>query len=245
MRTHVLSVVLVLSATVSSLAIAQTNPPEDTDPGEVTKDPNAAGESTPGTTATGVNGEALPQATSDNDPQPAPASPGTPEGRIVSQAGVGGAVAYGRAGVLELGGSAGFTAATDYTTVTVAPSIGWFLADNLQISAILNMQSAKVGDASTKTLFTGLIEPSYHMPFSKTVFGFLGVGAGLGYVEGPGTGFAIAPRLGANLLVGRSGIVTPALFFQYTTHEATTTPEGTVLAVSSAYGMQLGYTVMW
>lgn len=190
-------------------------------------------------------GEALPQPTSDNDPVPAPASPGTPEGRIVSQAGIGGSVAYGRAGVLELGGSAGFTAATDYQTVRVAPSIGWFLADNLQISAILSLESAKVGDEASRTLFTGLIEPSYHMPFSKTAFGFLGVGAGLGYVEGPGAGFAIAPRIGANLLVGRSGIITPALFFQYTTHEATTTPEGTVLAVSSAYGMQLGYTVMW
>ena len=238
---------LLIATIMSTPALAMAQTPEDTDPGEVTKDPAAAGEGagTEGTTATGTSGEVLAAPASDNDPTPSPASPGVPDGMIVKQAGVGGAVAYARVGVLELGGSAGFTAATDYRTVSFAPSIGWFLADNLQISAILSLQSAKVGDAASQTLFTGLIEPSYHLPINKTTFAFFGMGMGVGYVEGPGAGFAVQPRLGANILVGRSGIISPAMFFQYTTHEATTTPEGAVLAVSSAYGMQLGYTVMW
>jgi len=223
-------------------AQAQTVP-EDSDVGEVTGNANTA-DNDPGTVGEGKKSENLPEPKSDNDPQPQVPAPSLPTSGIIKQAGVGGAVSYGRRGVLELGGSAGLTAATDFTQVSVAPSLGWFLMDNLEISAIMGLNYAKTG-GSSRTLFTGLVEPSFHIPFNKTVFGFVGLGAGIGYVEGPGAGFALAPRLGANFLVGRSGVLTPAAFLQYTTHEATQTPQGTLLAVSTSVGMQVGYTVMW
>ncbi len=100
--------------------------------------------------------------------------------------------------MLELGGSAGFTAGGDFTQVNVTPSIGWFVADNLQLSGRLGFSyvSTEEDDAS---LTTALIEPSYHLPFNRSTFGFLGLGMGAAHVSGgPGLGFALAPRLGAN-----------------------------------------------
>jgi hypothetical protein len=194
-------------------------------------------------------GGPLPESKSDDDPQPAVAAPGTPEGTIVKQAGVGGQVGYGRSGVLELGGSAGFTAAQDFTSVNLTPSVGWFFADNVQISGLLSYTYVDAGDDSG-SITTILAEPSYHLPFTRKAFGFLGLGMGASYVSGPGLGFATAPRVGANFLVGRSGILTPSLSYQYTTHDSMETDAGegdstVVMAVSSAVMANIGYTVMW
>ena len=195
--------------------------------------------------------ENLPKPTSDNDPAPPVASPDValPPGGVVEQAGVGGSVGYGRAGVLELGGSAGLMIAPDFRNINVAPSIGWFVADNLELSAILSVSNIKAGDESA-TVVSGLIEPSYHIPFNRTTFGFLGMGIGAAYINDLGGGLAVAPRIGANFLVGRSGVLTPSLSYEYTTHNVESTPVGemqdiTVVAVSSALRVNIGYTAMW
>jgi hypothetical protein len=194
-------------------------------------------------------GGPLPASKSDDDPAPPVAAPGAPVGMIVKQAGVGGQVGYGRAGVLELGGSAGLTASSDFTNINVTPSIGWFLADNLQLSGRLSFAYVSaddgMGGSEDGSITTLLAEPSYHLPFTRTAFGFLGMGLGAAYVSGPGLGFALAPRVGANFLIGRSGILTPALSWQYTTHETMDTENGALLVVSSAVTANIGYTVMW
>jgi hypothetical protein len=201
----------------------------DSDPGLVSDEPVAP----------------LPESESDSDPAPRVAYPGAPSGGVVEQAGIGGVVGYGRAGVLELGGSAGFTAATDLTQINVTPSIGWFVADNLELSARFGLTYIKAQEQSA-TMTSLIIEPSYHLPFNRSVFGFLGLGLGGSYVEGPGLGFAIVPRLGANMMVGRSGVLTPSIAWQYTTHESMETASGDqLLAVSSAISANVGYTVMW
>ena len=57
-------------------------------------------------------------------------------------------------------------------------------------------------------------------------------------------GFALAPRLGMNLLLGRSGILTPALFFNYTAGGTSQVGNRVLLEVAPSYGLQIGYTVM-
>jgi hypothetical protein len=245
MKKLVLIPALFAAATVGT-AFAQ-NVPQDPDPSENTQDGQKATEES--TDDAPVNDGTLPTPTSDNDPHPEVASPGMPAGGLVEQAGIGGRVGYGRAGVLELGGSAGLTAATDLTQVNVAPSIGWFVADNLELTGIVDLAYAKTGDTDGM-ITTLLVEPSYHLPFNRTTFGFLGMGVGAIYVKGPGLGFAIAPRVGANLMVGRSGILTPSLSWQYTTHDTMDVAtgsgtQGQLLVVSSALRAQVGYTVMW
>lgn len=200
---------------------------------------------TPGATSAPTDSDELPAAESDNDVQPEVASPGAPRGGIVSQAGVGGVVGYGRGGVLELGGSAGFAFASDYRAMNFSPTVGYFIADNLEVSAILSVANIKSGEESS-TLWSALAEPSYHVPFNRSVFGFLGLGVGAAHVSGIGTGFAIAPRAGANLMVGRSAVLTPSLSYQYTTIESMS--EGTdvtVVALTSQLQFNIGFTAMW
>lgn len=190
-------------------------------------------------------GQALPPPRSDADPAPPPAMPaGVVSPTVTEQAGVGGTQAYGRAGVLELGGSFGFAKAPSFTQLNVSPSVGWFFADNLELSGIISANYINTG-AGGSTFMNFLAEPSYHLPLTNTLFAFLGVGAGLGYSEAGGAGFALAPRVGLNVLIGRSGILTPAFNVTYNTNQSVQTPQGTLLAVNTAYGASAGYTVMW
>jgi len=237
---------LLLSAT--TVASAQDGEEDPTVPGDGTTESDGVPdeEGTPGTGAAPTDSNELPDAESDHDVQPEVASPGAPSGGIISQAGVGGLVGYGRAGVLELGGSAGFAFASDYRNMNFSPTVGWFVADNLEVSAILGVSNIKTGDDSS-TLWSALLEPSYHLPFNRTVFGFLGLGVGAAHVTGLGTGFAIAPRAGANLMVGRSAVLTPSVSYEYTTINSDMTGPGdtTVVALTSAVRLNIGYTAMW
>jgi len=194
----------------------------------------------------------LPPSQSDDDLKPPVPSPAPPPGGLVKQAGIGGVTSYARAGVLELGGNASLAAADGYLRLSIAPSIGWFIIDNIQLSAMLGLSYTTI-DTTTdgvktsadQTLFSFLLEPSVHIPFTKSLFGFLGVGMGVSYADGSGAGFALQPRLGLNVLVGRSGILSPAIYVQYTTTSAIQTDAGTLLQVNFGYGLNLGYTVMW
>jgi hypothetical protein len=223
-----------LLAAVGSPALADDPTPDDT-----------------GKTAAPTPKPALPPSQSDYDTQPPVASPDMtmPPGGFVEQAGVGGVIAYGRPGVLELGGSAGIMIAPDFRTVHFSPIIGWFIANNLELSLIPGVTNIKANDEQA-TVWSAFVEPSYHMPFNQTTFGFLGLGVGAAYEHRLGTGFAVAPRIGANVLVGRSGVLTPALSYEYTTHDVDSVDSGdmrnvTLLAVSSALRINVGYTAMW
>jgi hypothetical protein len=198
----------------------------------------------------------LPPSRSDNDPAPPVAAPMVPAGGVVSQAGVGGSTAYGRPGVVELGGSLGLNISGNNRQLTIAPTVGWFFTDNLQLSGIIGFNYANttstVGGQSVSSSASSLnllVEPSYHLPISRTLFAFLGLGLGLAYNSRDGAGFALAPRLGMNIMIGRSGILSPALQFVYSTTnlnvpapgEATT---GAVQAVNTSFGLNVGYTIM-
>jgi hypothetical protein len=204
-------------------------------------------EGTPARTAPPTPPSDLPTPVSDHDPAPPVASPAAalPPGGIVEQAGIGGSIGYGRAGVLELGGSAGLTVASGIRDMNFSPLIGWFVADNLELSAIGSVAHVKAGDQSA-TVWSALVEPSYHLPFNRTMFGFLGMGIGAAYEQKLGSGLAIAPRLGGNFLVGRSGMITPSLSYEYITHNAMDSESDvTLVAVTSALRVNVGYTAMW
>jgi hypothetical protein len=189
-------------------------------------------------------GEPLPAPEADDDPRPPVAMPSPPPEGIVKQAGIGGVTGYGRAGVLELGGFAGLTAASGFMATNINPTLGWFFADNMQISAILGLSHVRT-EADSATMVSVLAEPSYHLPFNRSVFGFLGLGIGAAYHEDAGVGFAMAPRIGANILVGRSGVLTPSLSYQYNSHETEEMEGNNYVVMSTALAANIGYTVMW
>jgi hypothetical protein len=192
----------------------------------------------------------LPPPTSDHDPAPPVAAPAIdPADGIVEQAGVGGDTAYGRAGVLELGGNAGLMMAPSFRVVNFSPLLGWFVSDNLELSAIVGVTHIKAGESSS-TVWESLVEPSYHVPFNRTTFGFIGMGIGAAYLSELGAGLAVAPRVGLNVLVGRSGVLTPSLSYEYTTHntqmlDTEQAKNITLAAVSTSLRINIGYTAMW
>ena len=231
--------------TVPSLAFAQ-QPQGDTTTDVYDSDDTTTHVQSPHqvTVGEGAPSTALPPPQDDHDAQPSPAAPSLPVGGVTEQAGVGGTQSYARAGVLEFGGSVGFSRASGFTQVNVSPSIGWFFMDNVEISGIVGMNYINA-DGESSAFLTVLAEPSLHIPFSNTLFGFIGGGIGLGYSDETGAGLALAPRVGMNILIGRSGILTPALQMVYSTTEAIQTSQGTLLAVNTSFGANMGFTVMW
>lgn len=198
----------------------------------------------------GSPAEELPPPRSDDDPRPPPARPDLDAPGVTKQAGVGGTQAYGRAGVLELGGSAGFGGASNYRRFELSPSIGLFVFDNVELSLLTSLNYFDLdpqngGKGASATELKAMLEPSYHYPFTDVIYGFAGLGMGFNYVTGYDAGFAWQPRIGANFLVGRSGVLTPSFTMTYSTVEALRTPAGTLLAVQTSYGLNIGYTVMW
>ncbi len=233
-----LSTALVMLAPTVAFAQGVSDPDPDAHTPQSTAPPTPTGE--------------LPPVQSDADPAPPVPSPRIPgiTGDVVEQAGVGGRVGYARAGVLELGGSAGLTLAQDIRAVNFSPSIGWFLTDNFELSGILDVTNLKAGEEDA-TLWSALVEPSFHVPFNRMMFGFVGMGVGAAYASELGSGLAVAPRVGLDFLVGRSGILRPSLQYEYTTHDAMGTVDEngntdvTLVAISSTLRFNIGYSTMW
>ena len=154
-------------------------------------------------------------------------------------------VGYGRPGMNELGGSAGLTVASGLHGVGVAPSFGRFVADDIELSAIVGGVALDAGGRSA-TLWSMLGEPSYHVPLTPTIRGLLGMGIGVLYERALGTQLAVVPRIGVSFLTGGCGVITPALAYTYVTHAASAAqPDVAVPAAASTLQLQIGYAVTW
>jgi len=180
------------------------------------------------------------------DPIPEAPRPNTPEGEgLTRQAGVGGDQAFARAGVLELGGSMSYSATDDVSLLTIAPSIGYFVLDNWQLTGSLQWRHAKISGTDSSDIFLLLAEPSFHLPFTDSHFGFIGLGVGLAKETDADSGFALAPRVGYKLLVGRSGMLTADIRNTIFTNEVETTGNVTSFALNNTIALGVGYTVLW
>ncbi len=181
-------------------------------------------------------------------PDPIPEVPGTEpkanEAEIKKQAGVGGDIAFAEKGVLELGG-AGYVNFNDGgTSVSLRPSVGWFVVNNVELSAIIDFAYANPDGGDSFTTLGALVEPSLHLPFNDRLLWFVGLGAGLAYND-EDVGFAIRPRVGLDVLVGRSGIFRPSLEATFSTAAIQTQNDRALIGVKSSYGASFGYHVMF
>ncbi len=145
----------------------------------------------------------------DTDPTPPAVSPslgGTVATIVVEQAGVGGPITYGAAGVLETGGYAS-VAASDLGAVGILrPYVGWFVTDGFELSLANDLVFRHVDDTGLQVTFAGTLEPSGHIPLVTRLW--LAIGCGVGVLwNGIEAGFLATPRLGLDLLVGRSGML--------------------------------------
>jgi hypothetical protein len=156
----------------------------------------------------------------------------TRNAEVAVDAGVGSRIAYASATVVELGGSLALTHQSDTTIFRIAPSVGYFVDDNIEFTLFPELSIVDVS-GETDVVFGALLEPSYHAPFSESLFGFLGIGVGLRYSDDPGFDFALRPRLGMDIMIGRSGILKPAAFLDIGANDGL-----------NAGGFEAGFTVM-
>lgn len=143
-----------------------------------------------------------------------------------------GGESYADAGVVELGGNLAFTRASKTTTFRIAPSIGYFVVDRVELTLFPEVTVIDLS-GHTDTTVGLLLEPSYHLKMSDRLFAFAGAGVGFRYAKHPGFDLAIRPTIGMDVLVGQSGIFKPALFLDIGTNDGVT--QG---------GLQAGFTVM-
>jgi hypothetical protein len=164
---------------------------------------------------------------------PAGARIEAPEQAEIAQfAGVGSPLAYARSTVVELGGTLAFGHDSDTTTFRIAPSIGYFPIDNLEFTLFPQLRITHIEETDTSVgLF---LEPSYHVPVSDVLFAFAGLGVGFRWADDPGFEFAFVPKLGLDIMIGRSGILKPATFLEVGLGDG-----------AIAGGLEAGFTVMW
>lgn len=205
---------------------------------------------------------ALPPAVSSNDPRPPAPSPiiGRRMG-LVRQAGIGGPVSYARGGVLELGGGLSYLSGHHYTNLSVTPSVGYFITNNFELSVLTtlayNRSPNPDGNVGHNTSLVAVVEPSVHLPIVDHLFVFAGLGAGVAYHQQAATavGFALAPRVGFDVMVGRSGVLTPSFNVNWSTNSVTPKAQeavkadsnvnGRLVAVRTLLGASIAYKVMF
>jgi hypothetical protein len=136
------------------------------------------------------------------------------EVEVAKNAGVGSPLAYASRSVVEVGGVLAFRHQSETTSFRVSPSIGYFFIDNVELTLFPDLIITRIkGDdgedgegAQTDWSIGAVLEPSYHLPFSDRLFAFAGLGIGVNYAEDPGVDLLFRPRVGLDVLVGRSGI---------------------------------------
>jgi len=132
---------------------------------------------------------------------------------VETAAGMGSDVTYADRGVVELGGTLGLDIRDEALTLRIAPSVGYFLLDRFELTLLPIITVVNVDDdpgpTETTVSFSVVLEPSYHLPFSDSFYGFAGLGLGVAFEEGPGADFLLRPVLGMDILIGRSGILKP------------------------------------
>ncbi|MFW6051637.1 MAG: hypothetical protein ACODAU_10705, partial [Myxococcota bacterium] len=156
-------------------------------------------------------------------------------GTVVVKEGVGreSGVQYADQGVVEVGGRLLLDIREDIKDFAIQPVIGYFLLDRFEITVIPFLQVTSV-EGETFWRLGALVEPSYHHPFLDWLYGFIGLGLGFAYEEGPGFDGVFRPVVGVDMRVGRSGIFKPLAFFEVGLKDG---------AVGG--GLQAGFTVMF
>jgi hypothetical protein len=151
---------------------------------------------------------------------------------------------FAKKGQKEFGASAGLMLSSQFRSVMIAPAFGYFVADNFELTGIVSVSNVKAM-SETSTTYTMLAEPSYHVPINKYALGFLGMGIGAAYESSLGTNLAVAPRLGAKLLIGDHGMILPSLQYSYISHSAMAQTAQTTMAMTSAMTVNIGYSAWW
>jgi hypothetical protein len=181
-------------------------------------------------------------------PDPTPRVPEVLEGDdaslyVVEQAGVGGPIAYATATVLEVGGTGSVMGTADFVSVRFAPFVGWFVADGVELIYTNEIIGGTRQDRA-HFAFIASGELDVHLRITDRLLIFAGPGVGALY-NGSDVGLLLRPRLGLDILVGRSAILRPAFNFSWATVDMYDLGGDELADTRISYGLELGYSAMF
>jgi hypothetical protein len=154
---------------------------------------------------------------------------------------------YAEEGTFEAGGSVGLVWDNDLFSVSARPTVGWFVADRVELSLILDLAYTRTeedeGADESDGLAAFIVEPSYHLPLAERLFLFGGIGLGAGYATG-GPVLETVPRLGFNFELTPSAVVTLAARVPVI-YEWDQGAEEDEFGTSTSLEIELGITTAW
>jgi hypothetical protein len=161
---------------------------------------------------------------------------------VIEQVGVGGPVAFGSAGVFEVGGSGALIASSEFVMAKFAPSVGLFIYDGVELAYTHEVYGGTATHGVGITTFS-VLDLGVHLRVNDRLLGFFAAGPGLSY-NGETFGVGGKGRLGLDVLVGRSGLFRPAAFFAATTNRLVDL-RGTLTTSEWNYGLEIAYAAMF
>lgn len=150
---------------------------------------------------------------------------------------------YGARGHIVLGAAVAGAVAGDALDVSVAPALGWFVAERFEVAAVMGVAHVDTG-AQSATLWSGLVEPSYHLVLDDRTFAVLGMGVGAAYQHATGTALAVAPRVGLDVVLGPV-VLSPAVAYSYVAHDALPDSDVASAGVARSLRLQIGVAAHW
>jgi hypothetical protein len=161
---------------------------------------------------------------------------------VIEQVGVGGPVAFGSAGVFEVGGSGALIASRDFIMTKLAPSVGLFIYDGVQLAYTHEIYGGTATHGVGITTFS-VLDLGVHLRVNDRLLGFFAAGPGLSY-NSETFGVGGKGRLGLDVLVGRSGLFRPAAFFAATTNHIVDL-RGSLTTSEWIYGLEIAYAALF
>lgn len=162
---------------------------------------------------------------------------------VVEQAGVGGPLAYASATVLEVGGSGSMSISGERLYLRMAPYVAWFVVDGFRLSYTHELYVSKLEKdyrISTAILAGGDV----HFRLNDRLL--IGAGPELGALyNGAKWGAMIRPKLTLDILVGRSAILHPGLFFSWSSVDIIDASGQNTPGEHIAFGFDIAYAAMF
>jgi hypothetical protein len=154
---------------------------------------------------------------------------------------------YSKAGTIQAGGSIGASITGDVSTVTASPTVGYFIADHIEVSGKFTFGYTRTEDDDTgfsMSTKTGafVVEPSYHHPLSDDVLLKGGFGVGVGY-DGDNYDFEMIPAVGIDIVTSRASVITPEILVPILIGDSH--GDGTGVGTSVGLAFDVGITTTW
>jgi hypothetical protein len=162
---------------------------------------------------------------------------------VVEQAGVGGPLAYASATVLEVGGSGSMSVSGDRLYLRMAPFVAWFVVDGFRLSYTHELYTSKY-EKKYRVSTAMLVGGEVHFKLNDRLL--IGTGPEVGALyNGDKWGVMIRPKVTLDILVGRSAILHPGLFFSWSSADIIDAAGDNTPGENIAFGMDIAYAAMF